>query len=247
MEQATGKTMKEQKAFLLVGSPKGTKGSSYSMGSYLIRKLAAGGVATDSMSVGQALHSEENTSRMLDAVNAANLVVVAFPLYVDQLPAPLVKAAELIAEWRRRSDGRTVDTRESQSPDPAPHTQKLMAIVNCGFPEVDQIQPAVDIMRKFAAETGFHWAGALALSMGGAVSGMPLEKAGGRVRNVVKALDLAAASLIAGGGVPPEAASLMAKPFIPKWLYCAFANIGWRQQARKHGVRKQMYSRPYEP
>ncbi len=247
MEQAIGTTMKKQKAFLLVGSPKGTKSSSYTMGGYLIRRLEAGGMATESMSVGQALHSEENLSRMLGAVSAADLVVVAFPLYVDQLPAPLVKAAELIAERRRQPAGRPSNTTESLSSDPGPQTQKLMVIVNCGFPEAHQNQPAVDIMRKFATETGFHWAGALALSMGGAVSGTPLEKAGGRVRNVVKALDLAAASLIAGGDVPPEAASLMGRPFIPKWLYCAFANIGWRRQAKKHGVQKQMYSRPYEP
>jgi hypothetical protein len=243
MEQTKGKTMKKQRAFLLVGSPKGTKSSSYSMGSYLIRKLETGGLATESMSAGQALYSKENTDRMLDAVDAADLVVVAFPLYVDQLPA----AVELIAERRRQRAERPSNPAEPEGSSLETRPQKLMAIVNCGFPEAYQNQPAVDIMRKFATETGFSWAGALALSMGGAVSQTPLEKGGGKVRNVVKALDLAADSLVAGGDVPPEAVSLMARPVIPRWLYCAFANIGWRQQAKQHGVRKKIFSRPYEP
>ncbi len=239
--------MKKQRAFLLVGSPKGTKSSSYSMGGYLIRQLEAAGLATESMSVGQALHSKENSDRMLDAVDAADLVVIAFPLYVDQLPAPLVKAAELIAERRKQPAERPSNTAGLESSNPETRPQRLMAIVNCGFPEAHQNQPAVDIMREFATEAGFHWAGALALSMGGAVSATPLEKAGGKARNVVKALELAADSLIAGGDVPPDAVSLMARPFIPRWLYCAFANFGWRQQAKRHGVRNKIRARPYTP
>jgi hypothetical protein len=41
------------------------------------------------------------------------------------------------------------------------------------------------------------------------------------------------------------AASLMARPFIPRWLYCRFANIGWKQQAKKHGARDKINARPY--
>jgi hypothetical protein len=42
-----------------------------------------------------------------------------------------------------------------------------------------------------------------------------------------------------------EAASHIARPFIPKWLYCKFANIRWRQRARKHGARDKIHARPY--
>jgi hypothetical protein len=85
------------------------------------------------------------------------------------------------------------------------------------------------------------------MGMGGAVGGRSLEKAGGTVRNTVRALDIAAASLVKGENVPQEAVDLMAKPAIPKWLYLLMANRGMKSQAKKHGVRKQVYARPYEP
>ena len=65
-------------------------------------------------------------------------------------------------------------------------------------------------------EAGFIWAGALALGMGGAVGGKPLDKAGGMVRNVVKALDAATASLAAGGLIPEEATALAGKPMMAR-------------------------------
>jgi hypothetical protein len=117
--------------------------------------------------------------------------------------------------------------------------------VQCGFPETLK-RPAVAIMRQFSRETSFQWAGALALGMGGAVGGRSLDKAGGMLRNVVRALDMAAASLLAGSSVPAEAEALLAKPLMPKRLYHLAANWGFRSQLRKHGARKRTFDRPYE-
>jgi len=106
-------------------------------------------------------------------------------------------------------------------------------------------RPAVDIVRIFAGKAGFHWAGALAMGMGGAVGGRPLEKAGGLLRNVVKALDLAAASLASGKDIPENASALMGKPLMARGLYTLAANLGMKNEARKHGVKKRIYDRPY--
>jgi hypothetical protein len=220
-------------ALLFIGSPKGLKSTSYGLGSYLLKKLESGGMSTETQVIGSALHSQENRERMLAAADGADLIVFSFPLYVDQLPAPVIEAAELIAAHRR--------LRPSNKP------QKIMAVVQCGFPETLQNQPACDIMRQFAKEAAFEWAGVLAMGMGGALGGRPLEKAGGMVRKVVKAFDLSVASLLQGGNVPDEASALMAKPLIPKWLYLLFGNRGMKSQAKKHGVLKQVYARPYEP
>ena len=219
-------------AFLFVGSPKGLKSSSQALGDALASRLETGGMTVNKMVVGAALHSAVGQAKMHEAVEAADLIIFSFPLYVDQLPAPMIRAAELIAE-RRRSH---------------PHAgpQKIMAIVQCGFPETRQNQSARDIMREFAREAGFGWAGALLMGMGGAVNGRPLEKAGGMLRNVVRALDIAAAALLRGEDVPGEAERLMGIPFIPKWMYRRIGDWGFRRQAKKHGVRDKLYERPYE-
>lgn len=225
------------KALLLVGSPRGKAGASCALGGYLARRLGAGGVEVEETSVAEVLRSTEDQHRLHRAIDAAGLVVVSFPLYVDQLPAPLIQLLELVAE--RRKGG------FAASPWPGPLLQKLAVIVQCGFPETVQTRPAVDIMRHFAKGAGFEWAGALAMGMGGAVGRKPLEKAGGMVRNVVRALDLAAISLAAGGAVPDEAIALMAKPLTPRWFYNLIANWGFRHTLSKHGARGRTYDQPY--
>jgi hypothetical protein len=224
-------TTRERKALLFVGSPKGLKSTSHALGSYLLKKLEAGGLATETLVVGAALHTDQNLAAMQKAEATADLIVLSFPLYVDQLPAPLIEALELIA-----------DQRKARLPAKA---QKLMAIVQCGFPETHQNRTACDILRQFAKEAGFEWAGALAMGMGGSVAGRSLEKAGGMVRNVVKALDLTADSLVRGGNVPQEAVDLIGRPLIGKRLYMLIGNFGWRRQIKKHGAQKMVYRKPY--
>ena len=191
-------------------------------------------MTTETLIVGAGLHGENNRASMREAAATADLVVVSFPLYVDQLPAPLVEALEMVARDAKTRPGATVG-----------RGRKLMAIVQCGFPENLQCRPACDIMRQFAKEAGFSWAGALSMGMGGAIGGKPLEKAGGLGRNVAKALDRTAEALLAGGDVPSEAVALMAKPLMPRWFYVAMANFGMKSQAKKHGAKARLYDRPY--
>ncbi len=222
--------MDARNALLFIGSPKGLKSTSYALGNALAGRLEKGGMTVERMVVGSALHSDEGLAKMQRAVETADLVIFSFPLYVDELPAPLIRAAELIAEHRAAH--------------PPVKPQKLMAIVQCGFPEPFHNQAACAIMRRFAKEAGFAWAGALAMGMGGAVAGRPLEKAGGMLKNVVKALDVASEALLAGRAIPEQAAELMAKPLFPKWMYLTVGNWGFRKEAKKHGAKARLYDRP---
>lgn len=125
--------------------------------------------------------------------------------------------------------------------------QFMLAICQSGFPEAHQNQTALAICRCFSREAGFTWAGGLALGGGGAINGQPLEKLGGMMRNVRKALDLAAGALAAGSPVPEEACALIRKPLVPGWIYLLMGNLMWKMQARKNGSSKKMNDRPYEP
>ncbi len=227
-----------RKALLLIGSPKGAKSTSRVLGTALMARLEAGGVETVEMTAAQALRSTEEQHRLHKAVDAAELLVIAFPLYVDELPAPLIQALELVADRRKGL--------LPASPVAGPAIQKVAAIVQCGFPEARQNEAAIAIVRQFAKEAGFEWAGGLAMGMGGAIAGRSLEKAGGMVRNVVKALDLAAAALLDGKGIPEEAAALMGKRLMPGWLYTLAGNRGMRRAAKKHGALGRTHDRPYE-
>ena len=231
--------MSAQKALLLIGSPKGKASASWAIGNYLLRKLEAAGMGAEEMFVSAALRTPESRDDMLAAVDAADLVVISFPLYIDQLPAPLIQAMELIADHRK--------AKAAVSPGADAHAGRLVAIVHCGFPETFQNRAAVDIMRRFATEAGFVWAGELSMGMGGAVGGNALEKGGGMVKNVVKALEATTVSLAAGGLIPESATALAGKPMMPTWIYLLFANFGLKGLARKNGVIKRIHDRPYAP
>ncbi|MCX7838516.1 MAG: hypothetical protein N2559_03545 [Anaerolineae bacterium] len=58
-------------------------------------------------------------------------------------------------------------------------------------------------------------------------------------------LTLAAESLAQGHPIPAEAQNFIGKPFIPAWLYRWLGGIGWRQQAERWGVKKDLMRKPY--
>jgi len=77
-----------RRAVLLVGSPQGRGSSSHALGSYLMEQLAARSVQTDTILIYPALNQPEKMQALLQTLAEADLAVLAFPLYVDSLPAP---------------------------------------------------------------------------------------------------------------------------------------------------------------
>jgi NAD(P)H-dependent FMN reductase len=227
--------MTAPKAVLLIGSPRGDKSASRGLGLRLLAGLSARGASVETHSIYGAFFSPEKERALLAAAAAADVLVFAFPLYVDHLPAPVIKILDRIAAQRRESQ--------------AASKPRLTAIVQCGFPEARQNQPALDIMHRFADLSGFEWAGGLAMGMGGA-AGRPLpENPAGVLRNVIKSLDQAAAALAEGRAIPETTVTLMSRALMPKRLYFTIANLQWkmtaRKTARKTGAKIDLGARPY--
>jgi multimeric flavodoxin WrbA len=217
-----------RRAVLLVGSPRTRNSTSGSLGGYLHDRLAAQGVEIETVYLHTVIRSATRLRQMLDAVEAADLVTLAFPLYVDTLPAPVIEALERIASDRA---GRT-------------HRPQLFtAIANCGFPEASQNAAALATCQVFAREAGFEWAGSLGLGGGEAVGGQPLT--GGKNARIRAALDLAADALARGQAIPARATELISKPIIPNWAYRLTGTLRWKRAASQHGVRAQQNGRPY--
>ena len=89
-----------KRALLLVGSPRTRKSTSNSLGGYLFEQLSKHDIQTETIYIHTTMYSAERTKAMLDAIDAADLVLLAFPLYVDSLPAPVMNALEQIAAHR---------------------------------------------------------------------------------------------------------------------------------------------------
>ena len=226
--------MREKTVLLLIGSPRGQKSSSASLGSYLVGRLRERGFQGKDLHVHPLVRSPDGLQRLAAEVSAADLVVFAAPLYIDSIPAPLIAAMEYLCEKRK-----------AEKPG---KEQPFVALVNSGFPEPSQSATALAIYRQFAAEAGFAWAGGLAYASGqAAINGKPLDKAGFMARKARKSLDLAAAALAEGKPIPDEARSLAAKPMIPVPMFLPIGNhLWWRSRVRDRNVWRAIRARPYE-
>ena len=85
-----------KKALLLIGSPKGEKSTSASLGNYLTSKLEEFGMISEIGFIHRLVNREEKIQSLFEMIDTADLIILSFPLYVDSLPAPVIKAMELI-------------------------------------------------------------------------------------------------------------------------------------------------------
>jgi hypothetical protein len=143
---------------------------------------------------------------------AADLVVLAFPLYIDSPPSQVMRLLEVVYEEgdRVRFKGKG-----------------LAAIVNSGFPDAGQMSTAIGICRIFARDMGMDWKGALAMPAGPVLGGSPPEGAGGRARHQLAGLDSAAEALSAGSPIPEAASQEFSRLGVPRWLCMLIANRSW--------------------
>lgn len=224
-----------KRVFLLIGSPKGVKSTSFSLGSYLLEGFKQKGWETRQATVENLVSSAQERENILYEINSSDVLIIVSPLYVDSLPAVVLRTLEMIKDHRVSY--------------PVTNNPMLLAVINSGFPEAFQNNIALSILRRFAQESGFRWAGGLALGGGGAIDSRPLKSVGGMVKNAIKSLDSAASALAAGKEIPQEAIELIAMPMMPKWMFPLFPLLGgmmWRKQAKKFGTQKRLNDCPYE-
>lgn len=216
---------------LWVGSAKPT-GTSISecLGRNLVEQLERRGWTSSTIHAAQVSHLRHaDAPELVAAFRAADLVVLAAPVYIDSLPALVLHGLEALA-------GAELGTRR-----PA-----LLPIVQSGFPELDHTALAVEIASNAADRLGLHWVGHLALGGGGSVPAPPLSSHAGRAAPLIAALDAAARELDEGSPLSAATIDAFAAASMPPWLYRGMANLGWLAQAAQHHALLALWRRPFE-
>jgi multimeric flavodoxin WrbA len=226
-----GMTQAPRKVLLLNGSPRMAKSSSASLGGYLLDRLATVGIETETIHIYSVLHEEGKRRALLDAIDRADLCILAFPLYIDSIPAPVLTLMHAI---RERRVGK-------------PMHGAFAAISNCGFIESAQNEHALASCAVFARAAGFRWMGSIAIGGGeGLVQQKSLSEQGGPLIPYKKALDRVADAFSAGKPVPDEARQQLGKSFIPAWIYRFVGSRNWKKKARLNGILEQIDAQPYQ-
>jgi hypothetical protein len=217
----------------LVGSPRGKKSTSTSLGSYLLSNLEKRGLETEMLWLNRHVANDEKLSQMFGAIDRADIVVLTAPLYDDCQPYIVTRAMEAVAASQLNLENK-----------------RFIPIINCGFPEPEHITAvAISIYHKFASTVGFRWAGSLALGGGEMLqgaTGKKLEDLGKLAGKVKKALDRIADALVAENSFPDESLRIVPKIFykpVMKKVIHRLNNYGWESRAKKNGV--DVNYRPY--
>ena len=171
--------------------------------------------------------SPEAVSKTVAGILNADVLLVVFPLYVDSLPAPLIKLLTLLEQAAKASS-------------PLP---KVYAICNCGFYEAEHTRLALRMVRHFARSAGLTWGYGIGVGCGGFVYATRNNMGKGPAANVYTAL-CALGEAIRNSKVEAHD-DVFVTPGIPRFLYKLGGHMGWRQTARKNGVQRKLGDRPH--
>ena len=214
-----------RRASLLIGSakPEG-KSASECVALACERLLQDRGITCELHRANEFVHDDARTLATARAIAQSDLFLLCTPLYVDSLPSLVTHALELITQARGVIHADAA----------------FMPFINCGFPEAAHNRTAVRILRHFAEDAGYWFAGALPLGGGGVIQPpQPLDVEQPPVAHVVRALRLTIPELATGRGVPAAALEAIVQPSLPGFAYRLMADLGFRWQAHLLGTRQR--------
>lgn len=194
--------------------------TSLSIARYLSSRFQASGCAVEIVPATSFARGGEIAREAARRLADADLLAVVAPLYVDALPSLAVLAMEQVAEARR---GLTTP-------------QRVIGLINCGFPEPEQTRFAFAMLRGFARETGANYAGGIAIGGGEAIGGRDLINAGGQVAWLRRAIDAAVDALSRGDAIPTATSLATAKAAMPPMLYRFAGFMQWTLKGWSHGL-----------
>ncbi len=219
------------KTALINGSPK----VKFSASGTLLEDLKPYlGEKTDVMEFG--FHTGAVTEEEAESLNQADAIVFSFPLYVDGVPGHLLSCLGDLEEASLKNINREI---------------RIYGIVNCGFYEGIQAEPALQILENWCAKTGYVWGGGVGVGGGGALAQMPKTKSGHGPREPIeKALKSLADGICMQEAQENQQAqgNQYVSVAFPRFLYKLAAQTGWRQMVKANGGRaRDLGKRPQSP
>ena len=155
----------------------------------------------------------------LEQIGESDVLVFAFPLYVDGIPSHLINCLYQIENFLKTKPLRKIT---------------VYAIANCGFYEGNQNILALEMMKNWCEKSRLNWGQGFGIGGGGMLpmlSEVPDGK--GPKKNFSKALKVVGKNISTGASEE----NIFISPNIPRFAYKFAAEMGWRKQIKKNGLR----------
>jgi multimeric flavodoxin WrbA len=204
------------KAALINGSPK-AKGSNSEYLLAELKKLITNDYETEVFHINQCLHSQE----ALESIYTCDVLVVAFPLYVDGVPSHMLHFLEKMESSFQSKEKKAIT---------------VYAVANCGFYEGEQTGLSLQMIEAWCKKAGLVWGqgvGAGAGEMLGSLQSVPIGH--GPKKNLGRALDALVKNMLHC----TSGDNLFISPNFPRFAFKLCAHIMWRSQAKVNGLTKQ--------
>lgn len=211
------------------GSPKAKKsGSEY----FLERienelNLSNNNIKISKINIKDRSNKEEDFKLIKDS----DMIVIAFPLYVDTLPSAVIEYLEEFDDWINLR-GYKVDK------------IKLYGVVNCGFYEGEQTKIAIKILKNYCSSLGLKWAGGVGIGAGEFFSGSPNIPWQAKIKeNARLALDSIKDSILKEECMKKE---VFVTAKLNKRVFLIAGSYGWIYQGVKNGVSiRSLWNKPH--
>lgn len=215
-KQITKSKSRTDKIALICASPKAKGSASEALLQMLATHLDSGEIETFRWN--QDVISEQD----LEKTAECSVLVFSFPLYVDCLPSHLLRCL------------RQLDTYlYNQGEKAKPH---VCAIVNNGFYDANQNIPAIEVIRNWSRRVDADFIGGTAVGAGGMVAGV-YAGAGpnGPLKSIDNQMKHMAERICDEADCDEKIETVL--PGFPKFMYKMAAEMGWRNSAKKNGLK----------
>lgn len=216
---------------VLNGSPRGTKSNTD-----LLLAAFLGGFHEEPGHSHELFHlvSRSERPRAAQAFAAADAALLAFPLYVDSMPAPVAEFVELLAPLCGRDDN-----------------PRLLFLVQSGFPEACHSRPVERWAEKLSRRLGSPYVGTI---VKGGVEGIQAQPAWMR-RPLFRRMRALGRGFGREGQLDARLLARLAKPerfgplsrFALGAFFSALVAASWNHQLKQNGVLAERDARPYAP
>lgn len=164
------------------------------------------------------LHTSMLSEEIVKQLKNADIWIFALPLYVDGIPGHLLSCFIQI-------ENRIKDIWKK-------YTKNVYSIVNCGFYEGEQTEPALQILENWCCKAQLNWCGGVGVGGGGSLAILQKMPDGqGPKAPINKTLKHFAEKIMKQEIQKNQYVSVG----MSRFMYKLCAQVGWRQLIRKNG------------
>lgn len=165
--------------------------------------------------------SHELKVEQMEILSECDVLVFAFPLYVDGIPSHLLHCLMSLQEYLLGAGKKEI---------------MVYALVNCGFYEGKQNALAIEMMQHWCKRSSLKWGQGVGIGAGGMLLSLKNVPPGhGPNKNLGNTFETLSANILKSA----EGKTVYMNTNFPRFAYKIGAEMGWRKMVKDNGLKRR--------